>query len=429
MKKTLYTLIIGSSIILFPVISQAQIKDSLGLPGDNFNLYAVLNIFQQSKTLEEFETKLNSADTKVNNLDLNGDHKIDYVKVVDNMQGTTHEIVLKDEVNQNETQDVAVIEVQKDNNGKISIQIVGDEVLYGKNYIVEPQNQTSTSSAGTPNPGYSSTNSQSTTSPDGKTTIVNNTTNNYYGNDNNQPPVNNTPVYRDAPYEAVPAVVYPVATWSMWDFLFAPTYVVYASPYRWGYYPSYWNPWEPLYYHQYYSYNYTYYNDSYYSRAYTYSVPTANVYYAQRRSTSVTVVQTRTSGGYNTTYGRRDLLTKSAARGIHAPQGTASEVHSPVHNAPYEKNEVRSTSAPENNRQTREVTTQNNIEKENVQKNTNIKESQPINNMEEKNNQQRNNNNNVNKSQKNQNRSENKAAKSNSKPASKPQNKEAGKRR
>ncbi len=35
----------------------------LGLPGDNLDLFAVLNIFQKSKTIEEFEKTLNLKET------------------------------------------------------------------------------------------------------------------------------------------------------------------------------------------------------------------------------------------------------------------------------------------------------------------------------------------------------------------------------
>ncbi len=55
----------------------------LGLPGDNLNLYAVLRVFQESPTLEEFEKRINSQEEMINNLDLNGDRKIDYIQVVD----------------------------------------------------------------------------------------------------------------------------------------------------------------------------------------------------------------------------------------------------------------------------------------------------------------------------------------------------------
>lgn len=101
--------------------------DSLGLPGDNLNLYAVLELFQQSATFEEFEKKLNQKDSKINNLDLNNDGKTDYIKVVDHKEGDSHATVLQIPINEKESQDVAVIEIDKDKNGKIILQIIGNE--------------------------------------------------------------------------------------------------------------------------------------------------------------------------------------------------------------------------------------------------------------------------------------------------------------
>ena len=145
----LISIIIFSIIFGNPIFSQNnQNSGSFGLPGDNLNLYGVLSLFQASATLEEFEQKLNSQDSKINNLDLDGDGKTDYLKVIDRVHGNAHVIVLQDMINAKETQDVAVIEVEKDKNNQIHIQIIGDELLYGKDYIVEPSN-------GTPNPGYS----------------------------------------------------------------------------------------------------------------------------------------------------------------------------------------------------------------------------------------------------------------------------------
>jgi len=64
------------------------------------------------------------------------------------MNGDAHAIALRIDMNDNETQDVAVIEVERDANNQTHVQIVGDESLYGKDYIVEPNQNT-------PNPGYS----------------------------------------------------------------------------------------------------------------------------------------------------------------------------------------------------------------------------------------------------------------------------------
>src|ERR1035437_1202153 len=122
--------------------ASAQTQDnndgSLGLPGDNLNLYAVMNLFQESKTLPQFEKSLNDENSKINNLDLNGDGQTDYISVVDKVDGRAHTIVLKDAISATETQDVAVFYVNKDANNQVQIQLIGDEALYGKDYIIEP---------------------------------------------------------------------------------------------------------------------------------------------------------------------------------------------------------------------------------------------------------------------------------------------------
>ena len=55
--------------------------------------------------------------------DLNNDEKIDYIKVIDNVEGDTHFIVLQVAINDKENQDVAVFSVSKDENKQIQIQL------------------------------------------------------------------------------------------------------------------------------------------------------------------------------------------------------------------------------------------------------------------------------------------------------------------
>ena len=229
MKKTILSIVLG--LFFIPLFAQ---EPELGLPGDNLNLSGVLNIFQNSPTLESFEKSLNAKNSQVNNLDLNGDGRIDYIHVIDNVNGSAHDIVLRVDVNETETQDVAVIEVDRDVNNQVHVQIVGDEALYGKDYIVEPNQST-------PNPAYG-------------------------GNirENN--------------------IYYSPASWAIIGYMFAPRYVIYRSPYHWGYYPHYWHPWNPFSYHDYYSFHRPYYN--HYRRSDTYYSPAAHAYYNQHRVSS-----------------------------------------------------------------------------------------------------------------------------------------------
>ena len=90
--KKIILLYLTTAFILISTTAFSQNKDSkkddkdttalLGLPGDNLDLYAVLTLFQKSKTIEAFEKSLNDEKTGINNLDLNLDKKVDFIKVV-----------------------------------------------------------------------------------------------------------------------------------------------------------------------------------------------------------------------------------------------------------------------------------------------------------------------------------------------------------
>lgn len=288
MKRSVIIIAIIFGSLLFSIPGKTQSYNNtgrLGLPGDNFNLYGALSLFQQCQTLEEFEQKLNAEDTKINNLDLDGDGKIDYVKVIDNVSGNAHIIVLRDILNENESQDVAVIEVEKDKNNKIQIQMIGDLALYGKDYIVEP------APSGTPNPGYN-TNMNNNVASGGNVYEYNY----YYSNDR---------VGHSSDF------IYAVGAWSIIHYMFAPNYVVYASPYRYGYYPTYWHPWRPMYYDDYYGHWHNHNSYSYFHQTHNYNVQTAHNYYGPRRTSSVVVHNRIERGEYKRTYDR----TAAAPRG------------------------------------------------------------------------------------------------------------------
>ena len=181
--------------------NEAPKEDSiplLGLAGDNLDLYAVLDVFQKSKTVEAFEKSLNDPDLKLNNLDLNLDKKIDFIKVVTNKNGDSYQFILRVDVTKTESQDVAVILLDKDKDKKISLQIVGDEELYGKDYVIEPKGNSSV----TPNPGYKGEDPVVVTVPAPTTTVQ---------------------VVQSAPIV---------------QYVYSPAYVPYVPPYYYGYYPA-----------------------------------------------------------------------------------------------------------------------------------------------------------------------------------------------
>ena len=91
MKKT-FTLLVFLIVISIQLQAQSKQPKSLGLPGDNLNLYAALKVFQESKTLEDFEKSINDPERKINNLDLDGDDQIDYISVIDKVKDNVHSI-------------------------------------------------------------------------------------------------------------------------------------------------------------------------------------------------------------------------------------------------------------------------------------------------------------------------------------------------
>ncbi len=106
--------------------------------GEDFDLYGVIGLFEESEDLEDFEKKINSEDNDVNNLDLNKDEEVDIVKVVEYSEGNTHLLVLQAVIGDNDYQDIATIEIEKHSENEISLQVIGDADIYGPDYIIEP---------------------------------------------------------------------------------------------------------------------------------------------------------------------------------------------------------------------------------------------------------------------------------------------------
>jgi hypothetical protein len=168
---------------LFGAFSYAQEIDSTGLEGDNLDLNGVLELFKESEDVEDFEKKLNTESNGVNNLDLNDDGEVDYIRVVDHADSNAHSLALQVPVNENESQDVAVIEMEEVEEDKVNLQVIGDSELYGEEYMVEPAD------------------------------------------------------------EKNPNIVVNVNTWRPVRYIYGPRYRVWRSPYRWRVYPKWYRPW------------------------------------------------------------------------------------------------------------------------------------------------------------------------------------------
>lgn len=104
---------------------------------DGLDLYAVSELFKETANLEDFEAELNNPDYGINNLDLDGDGYIDFIRVVEEIIGDTHVIILQALVWEDEIQDVATIEIETSGNN-YDMHVHGNEVIYGANYYIAP---------------------------------------------------------------------------------------------------------------------------------------------------------------------------------------------------------------------------------------------------------------------------------------------------
>ncbi|MBK8668758.1 MAG: hypothetical protein IPN89_04535 [Saprospiraceae bacterium] len=201
MKNIIYLLVF---LVSTTQVSAQEEVDSTGLPGDQFSLEAVLDVFEKAESPEAFEKLINEQDKHVNNLDLNGDGEVDYVKVISKQDGDLHIFILQVPVSDSENQDIAVIELEKTGKDKAILQIVGDEDIYGEEVIVEPSE------------GEDDIKSEG---------------------------VKKGPLHT---YTNRPAVIVNVWVWPCVRFVYAPGYKPWVSPWRWRFYPSSWRPWRPL---------------------------------------------------------------------------------------------------------------------------------------------------------------------------------------
>ncbi len=193
----LHILIVTILYMMTPPMFANVSSDSTGFPGDNFSLEGALELFKKSKNPEDFEKQLNNPDNYVNNLDLNEDGKVDYVRVEDYMDENAHALVLQVALNENETQDIAVIEIEKTGPKEAVAQIVGDSAVYGSAPIIEPVDAVESQGEGS--------------GPNGSLHIE--------------------------------RIVVNIWFWPSVQYIYAPVYRPWRSPWRWAVYPIWWRPW------------------------------------------------------------------------------------------------------------------------------------------------------------------------------------------
>ncbi|WP_316633480.1 hypothetical protein [uncultured Flavobacterium sp.] len=105
---------------------------------DNLDLRAVASMFGESANLQDFERRLNDPKYQISNLDLNDDNQVDYLRVIESVENRTHVVIIQAVLDRDVYQDVATIDIERDNYNRVNVQVVGNTYLYGDNYIYEP---------------------------------------------------------------------------------------------------------------------------------------------------------------------------------------------------------------------------------------------------------------------------------------------------
>lgn len=97
--------------------------------GDNLNLQALGELVKTSTNAQDIENKLNTTGS-INNLDLDGDGSVDYIKVTEYGTGDSRGFSFTVDLPNNEKQEIATIEIQKGANSA-AMNIQGNQQVYG----------------------------------------------------------------------------------------------------------------------------------------------------------------------------------------------------------------------------------------------------------------------------------------------------------
>ncbi len=123
---------------LFPMV----LADDVTIQADQdaaagLDLEAVGQLIQEIEDIETFERALNDSDRGINNLDLDLDGQVDYIRVVTHDENDTRVLVLQVPMAKDEYQDIATIDIDREDDDVI-VQVHGNEHIYGVNYYLYP---------------------------------------------------------------------------------------------------------------------------------------------------------------------------------------------------------------------------------------------------------------------------------------------------
>ena len=101
------------------------------------DLHAVAAAYSEARSTREFEQILNSSKYMINNLDLNRDGYVDYLRVIETRKGQYYAYLIQACLAPSVFQDVATLVAER-RASTLYVEVVGDSYLYGYNYVVRP---------------------------------------------------------------------------------------------------------------------------------------------------------------------------------------------------------------------------------------------------------------------------------------------------
>ena len=135
--KTVYSTTVTTPTPKHTTVTTVTVTNYNSDPCFSLDLNAVAAAFAESRSVREFEELLNSSRYMINNLDLNHDGWIDYLRVIETYRGYYHTMLIQACLGYGVFQDVATLIAERRSNA-LYVEVVGDRYLYGYNYIVRP---------------------------------------------------------------------------------------------------------------------------------------------------------------------------------------------------------------------------------------------------------------------------------------------------
>lgn len=135
--KTVYTTHVTTQVPKYTTAQTVTVTNYNTDMSFYLDLHAVAAAYSEARSTREFEQLLNSSKYMINNLDLNRDGYVDYLRVIETRKGQYYAYLIQACLAPTVFQDVATLVAER-RASTLYVEVVGDSYLYGYNYVVRP---------------------------------------------------------------------------------------------------------------------------------------------------------------------------------------------------------------------------------------------------------------------------------------------------